>query len=154
MREEHIALRKSLGTCGRIENEQKLFYEKNKFYGFKKITDERKKEIEEKATFWSLQNNEMSNNQKLFSILYLLNKKHQLEPLKIELHDESYLFLILAFDPSLKLMQIYYEASTNKEIKKRFEEEFCIPYDSKLLTIETYYNERFPTVVDEFRKKI
>lgn len=152
MREEHIALKRSIAANERIKYEKKLFYEKNKFYGFKKITDERKEEIEEKATFWSLQNKDLKNDQKLFSIFYLLNKKHEL--LRIELHDESYLFLILAFDPSLKLMQIYYNSSTKEEIKKRFEEEFCIPYDSRLLTIETYYNERFPIVEDEVRKKI
>lgn len=160
-KEEHLTLKHIQRELLHKQNQRHLFYEKNKFYGFKKITEERKNAIAEKAQLWLLNNQEMNNSDKLFAIYHLLNqvretkeKPEVFSSLGIALHDESFLFLLFAFDPSLKLLQISYETPKKEEIKKRFEEEFGVCYDSRLLTIETYYNKRFLTIIDENNKKL
>lgn len=128
------------------------FYQLNHFYGFKKITEERKEEILNKAFFWKQENSSLVGRVLLDKLYLMLIKSHRL--LGIERGDESYLFFIMAFDPELKLLQIYYEESLKENIKKRFEEEFQTFYSSRILDIEKYYNKRFPTIIDEFTKKI
>lgn len=143
------------GEAAFKQNQKRLFYEKNKFYGFKEITEERKKEIEEQAEFWVLQNKELDNQERLYNLYCFLNvTTEQGNVYKLKAHDEKFLFLIHAFDPSLKLLQIYFEESNKAEIKKRFQEEFHTFYDARLLQLEQYYNKRFPTIVDEFDRKI
>lgn len=136
-------------------NQKHLFYEKNKFYGFKFVSEERKNQIEEVARFWAKQNQDFNNQQKLYAIYNLLNlyRRVDIEP-KLNPHDECFLFLLFAFDPELKLLQIAMEEVKKEEIIRRFTEEFEVHYDSRLLQIETYYNKRFPTIVSEFDKKI
>ncbi len=136
-------------------NQKHLFYEKNKFYGFKSVSEERKNQIEEVARFWAKQNQNFNNQQKLYAIYNLLNLylRVDIEP-KLNPHDECFLFLLFAFDPELKLLQIAMEEVKKEEIIRRFTEEFEVRYDSRLLQIETYYNKRFPTIVSEFDKKI
>lgn len=153
MNNAYNIIRNKNGENAYKQNQKRLFYEKNKFFGFKKITEERKKEIEEKAQVWVLQNKELNYEQKLFSLYHLLNKEYKAY-LKLEANDECYLFLLLAFDPELKLLQISFEESTKENIKRRFQEEFNAFYDARLLQIEQYYNKRFPTIVDEFDKKM
>lgn len=137
----------------RKQYQKRVFFEKNRFFGFRKITEERRKEIEKKAQDWVLQNKELNYDQKLFSLYHLLNKEYKIT-LNIEANDECYLFLILAFDPELKLLQISLEESNMEEIKRRFQEEFNTFYDSRLLQIEYHYNKQFPTIIDEFDKKM
>lgn len=138
-----------------MQNQKNLFYEKNKFYGFKKISEERKGQIEEVAQFWTSQNQELNDKQKLYALYNLLNQylKINIKP-HLEPHDECFLFLITAFDPELKILQISMEETKKENIQKRFEEEFGFLYDARLLQIETYYNKRFPTIIDECNKKI
>lgn len=137
-------------TLNKIKNT--FFMKKNKFYGFKNITEERNMEIKENAQFWVSHNQKISFQERLYSIYFMLNSRDN--PYKIEANDECYLFLIHAFDPELKLLQISFEESKKEEIKRRFQEEFNTHYDSRLLQIEKYYNKRFPTIIDEFDKKM
>lgn len=71
---------------------------------------------------------------------------------QLERGDESYLFFILAFDPNLDILRIFFEEATKEEISRRFKEQFGIPYDDRFRQIEQYYNKRFPTIVDEFKQ--
>ncbi len=155
MNYSYIKARRTNGENKFNQNKKHLFYEKNKFYGFKKISEERKKEIEEIAHFWANQNQKLNPNQKLFALYNLLNKPFEIKMVpKLQANDECFLFLISAFDPELKLLQISLEESKVEEIKRRFTEEFQVFYDSRLLQIEIYYNKRFPTLTDEFDKKL
>ena len=43
-----------------MNNQKRYFYEKNKFYRFNTITEERKNEIENLALLWSEDNNNIS----------------------------------------------------------------------------------------------
>lgn len=148
-------IRKKNGEASFKQNQKSLFYEKNKFFGFKEITEERKKEIEAQAEFWVLQNKELNNQERLYSLYCFFNvTTEQGEVYKLKPHDEKFLFLIHAFDPELKLLQISFEEPKKEEIKRRFQEEFNTYYNSRLLQIEQYYNKRFPTIIDEFDKKI
>lgn len=145
-------MRNKTGEIHFKQNQKHLFYEKNKFYGFKNITEERNKEIKANAQFWVSHNQEISFQERLYSIYFMLNSRDN--PYKIVANDECYLFLIHAFDPELKLLQISFKESKKEEIKRRFQEEFNTYYDSRLLQIEQYYNKRFPTIIDEFDKKM
>lgn len=133
-----------------MNNQKRYFYEKNKFYRFKTITEERKNKIENLALLWSEDNNNISFKDKLYKIYIFLNEESKKLDKTIQLNDESYLFLIFAFDPELKLLQISFEESLMKNIYKRFKEEFGFTLDSVLLKLERAYNNRFPTIIDEF----
>ena len=151
MNKAYDIIRNKNGENAYKQNQKKLFYEKNRFYGFKKITEGRKNEIEEKVQFWREHNQELNCKERLYSLYCLLNNRGN--PYEIGMNDESFLFLILAFDPELKLLQISFEEPAKEEIKRRFQEEFNTHYDARLLQIEQYYNKRFPTIADEFDKK-
>lgn len=131
---------------------KKEFYIKNRFYGFKNITEERRDEILQKAFIW-LAKNTMEGENKLNRLYFILNDNDYLSKLGIKSNDEAFLFLLFAFDHDLKLLQIYYEESITNEIARRFKEEFGAIYDARLLQIEMYYNRKFPTIVDEFDLK-
>lgn len=130
--------------------QENRFFERNKFYGFKKIDEERKKEIENLASLWNSENKNLNPKEKIYQIYYFLNTITSQANGNIKLHDESYLFLLLAFDPKLLLLQIYFEEALISEIGKRFQEEFGFKLNPKFLQLEKYYNLRFPTIIDEF----
>ncbi len=133
-----------------MNTQKRYFYEKNKFYRFKTITEERKNEIENLALLWSEEYDNISFKDKLYQIYIYLNKESKKLDKEIQINDESYLFLIFAFDPELKLLQISFEESLMKNISKRFKEEFGFTLDFNLLKLESAYNNRFPTITDEF----
>ena len=127
------------------EKEKKKFFQNNKLSYFKKITESRKDELYEKAFLWNEEYKNYSTNEKMFNLYYYLNNsKKNFE------NDESFLFLIFTLDPELKLLKIFYEESKFDNIKRRFEEEFGYTYDKRLLILEKVYNNRFPSIIDEF----
>lgn len=132
------------------ENYRKIFFEDNHFYGFKKISEERRDYIIKKAFDWNLINSKLVGNKKLEQIYLLLTKGKR--NFDIERDDESYLFLIMAIDPELKLLEMSYEESKKENLVRRFSEEFNMKYDSRFLDLEKYYNKRFPTLTDQFTR--
>lgn len=136
---------------------KKIFFNDNKpFYGFKKITEERKKEIEDAAIKWNLIHEGVSKADLFYQILNEIHANHDYNsPLDFYLAygDESFLFFILTFDPNLEILQISFEESNKCEIQKRVKELFGIFYDDRLRQIEYYYNKKYPTITDEFSPK-
>jgi hypothetical protein len=133
-----------------LENQKNYFYQRNKFFGFKKISEERKNEIAALASLW-LEKNINDNTKKniIYNAYTYLNKITNTSG-DFSQNDESFLFLIFVFDPELNLLQISMEESLRQNVAKRFKEEFGFSYDDRLLQLEKYYNERFPTLKDEF----
>lgn len=145
-----------LTLCDEIDKKialRKSFFKDNKpFLGFKKITEERKKEIEENTLLWRSSQGDTPFPKLFYNVLNEINgKRSSKEPDSFQLKhgDESYLFFILAFDPNLDILRIFLEEETKEEVNRRFKEKFGIPYDDRFRQIEQYYNKRFP---DEFKQ--
>lgn len=135
----------------------KSFYEDNQpFYGFKKISQERKEVIEKLALMWNLSHKNCCSKRTLFyQILNEIHAKrnHALKDFYIDYGDESFLFFILTFDPNLEILKLCMEEANKIEIKRRFKENFGFNYDDRLRQIEFYYNKKYPTLIDEPQKK-
>ena len=140
---------------------RKRFFERNNsFKKFKYIDDERKEQIRNNALLWS-EKHELSNTLRLALCLFSnlndikCNPKNNNTFTGNELfdftsNDEEVLFYMFVMDPELKLLEINFEECKMDMIKKRYHEEFGLDLDIRLLKIEQIYNDRFPTVVDEF----
>lgn len=128
------------------------FYNQNYFSKFKNISEEKRKDILSKVTLYSYLFSQ--NDEKIFQLYEYLNRAKALVALGIHRGDEVFLFFLLSMDPNLLLLQIYYEENDISGVKKRFQEEFDCPYEARLLTLEKYYNERFPTILKTLNKKI
>ncbi len=136
---------------------KKSFFNDNKpFYGFKKITEKRKKEIEDAAIKWNLIHDGVSKADLFYQVLNEIHANHDYKSpndFYLAYGDESFLFFILTFDPNLEILQISFEELNKSAIQKRVKEQFGIFYDDRLRQIEHYYNEKYPTITDEFRPK-
>lgn len=133
------------------QKRKKLFYEKNRTSRFKKITDEQRDEIFLKASLWNEKYSDINVSEKLNILYDTLSYRNN--NLGIKENDESFLFLIASFDPELKLLELYYDINTKQELKTRCFRELGFEYDERLYLLEKYYNERFPTLEDEFNLK-
>ena len=141
----------------RREMLKKSFFEDNKpFYGFKKITEKRKKEIEDAAIKWNLTHVGVAKADLFYQILNEIHANREYtfsKDFHLAYGDESFLFFILTFDPNLEILQISFEESKKSEIQRRVQEQFGIFYDDRLRQIESFYNKKYPTITDEFNLK-
>lgn len=123
------------------------FYEKYKFYGFKKINeDEYNKILNLAIQFNNFNNNKPSD--KIYDIYKYCTLNYKIFKEK----DLAFLFLVLASDPDLKMLSIHMKYSHKDEIKKASIEELGF-YDAKLVEIEKYYNKKYNILEDEFDVK-
>lgn len=134
------------------QNRKRVFFLKHRTTRFKKITDTQKNEIFSKASLWNEKYSDVIISEKL-NILYDI-LSHRNNNLGINENDETFLFLIAAFDPELKLLQLFYDINTIDEYKTRCFNELGFEYDQRLYLLEKYYNDRFPTIEDEFTKTL
>lgn len=134
------------------QKRKKLFYEKHRTSRFRKITEEQRDEIFLKAYLWNEKYKDTPVCDKL-NILYD-TLCHRNNNLGIAENDETFLFLIAAFDPELKLLQLYYDINTKDEYKIRCIRELGFDYDERLYLLEKYYNDKFPTIEDDFNKTL
>ena len=150
-------------TCKYHKAKKRFFERNNRFKKFENIDEERKEEIRNNAYTW-LENCSKDVNVRIALCLFNnLNNPHTNPRITNNLtisnkniffdfadNDEELMFYMFVMDPELKLLQINYEESNIREIKRRYFEEFGLTLDTRLLTIELIYNKRFPTIVDEF----
>lgn len=132
---------------------KRLFFEKyRKTSKFKNITEEKRDEIFLKASLWGEKYTDTPIHKKLTILYEILS--HRNNNLGLNENDETFLFLIAAFDPELNLLKLFYDINTVEEFKTRCFRELGFEYDERLYLLEKYYNDRFPTVEDEFKQKI
>lgn len=133
----------------KINQHKKNLYMKYKIFKcFSDIDDDLKDEIATKASNWCEKYNDLDELSKLLALLLTLNQKAKL--LGLNTTDEVMLFYMLAIDPELKLLSIYFEESKIDEIARRFEEEFGFKLDRSLILFEKEYNNKFKVLIDEF----
>ena len=143
----------------RYLSEKAIFFERNmRFKKFNHIDESREEELRTTASIWDSTHTFDNVFLKHLSFFILLKKDFQKKfnnstipaTFDVQTSDEELLLYIFIADPELKLLQFYFEESNTKTIKQRFFEEFGYEYDSRLLTIEKIYNDRFNKIVDEF----
>ena len=143
----------------RYLTEKSIFFERNmRFKKFKNIDEEREANLRKIASIWNNTHTFDNVFSKHLSFFILLKKDSQKKfntstipaTFDAQSSDEELLLYIFVADPELKLLQLYFEGNNINVIKQRFLEEFGYAYDSRLLTIEKVYNNRFNKVVDEF----
>lgn len=131
---------------------KRLFFAKYpKTSKFKDITDERKDEIYLKASLWNEDYPDLPIRKKL-TILYE-TLSHRNNDLGLNGNDETFLFLIAAFDPELKMMELAYDCNRKDELETRCFRELGFEYDERLYILEIYCNKRFNIVEDEYELK-
>ena len=142
---------------------KKRFFERNdKFKMFKYIDEERRDQIKANADAW-LDSHIFDTTIKLLLCLFKninssrinqrisgIKLKEASKLFDFTSSDEEAMFYMFVADPELKALQINYEESNTSDVKRRYFEEFKIELDPRLLKIEKIYNEKFPTIIDEF----
>ena len=107
------------------------------FKNLSSLSQERFKDIQEKATIWLTETNAKNNLQ---TVAYSCNV--QKETIGLNSILEQLVFFILVADPNLKCLQIYEEESKMNEVQRRIEEEFGY-YNINLILLEKMYHQAF-----------
>ena len=151
-------------SCKYRLSKRRFFERNNSFKMFKDIDEERKNQIKANADTW-LDLHIFDNTMKLLLCLFnninspRINQRMPGKKLKeasklfdFTSSDEEVMFYMFIADPELKALQMSYEESDTSDVKRRYFEEFRINLDPRLLKIEEVYNNKFPSIVDEFSR--
>lgn len=132
------------------ESLKRSFFVCNPFSYFTKITNECKKKIEKLAFLWREKHIDLSYQERFYCLLEDFRKDRNAGyERKLATGDETFLFLLLAFDPTLAILRISLDSSEKEEYMNRVKEEFSFFPDSRILTLEKFYNERFSVIEKE-----
>ncbi|MBE6156766.1 MAG: hypothetical protein E7161_03360 [Firmicutes bacterium] len=122
------------------------FYKNLHFKGFKTITDDRKKELDDIVLKWFsiFHNTDNINDDKNIGFMSrvawrLICDSHYLG---LNTGDEIAYFFVNIVDPELIFLECYEAANSKEELLKFCRMNFQT-YDAKMIVVEKYYNERF-----------
>lgn len=133
------------------------FFRDNPTQKFKKISVERKEEIEVMASLWSSLYNHLPLEDKFYEIIKeIKNDQGRGFEKKYNLFrgDEKHVFLLSAFDPSLKMLKISLDSSDKDDYFKKVKEEFGFFPDQRVLLLEKFYNARFSILENDMEPRL
>lgn len=119
-----------------IDYSKKLFDAIIYFKNFNSITKDEFNEVKEKALKYIQNNKDINYTTVIYHLLY------QNDILKLKDYKQQFLFLILVIDPELKLLEIYEEECTWKNIEERAKSELNF-FDENIIKLEKKFKEKF-----------